>query len=146
MVINNDEKIKGLKESGYQSLFGVKKEVFDKMLFVLERAQAELHMRGGKPPTLSVLDKLIITLDYYKDYRPMHRIGFDYGVTKNAISKAILWVECELLKDERYHLPSKKTLREADYEIILVDATECAIEKPKKNRKNGIPERKNDIR
>jgi hypothetical protein len=40
------------------------------MLLALTEAYKALHKAGGKPPKLSVLDKLIITLDYYKNYRP----------------------------------------------------------------------------
>jgi len=112
------------------------------MLSVLEIAYRDLHKRGGKPPKLSVLDKLIITLDYYKGYRPYERIAFDYDVVKSAICDSVAWVESVLIKDDRFHLPSKKELREAEFEVILVDCTESPIQRPKKNSKNGIPARK----
>ena len=59
-------RIEKLDSKLYQNLFGVKKEVFDLMYSVLESVYAELHKFGGRIPKLSVLDKLIITLDYYK--------------------------------------------------------------------------------
>jgi len=40
-------------------------------------------------------------------------------------------------------LPSKKELRESDFEIILVDCTESPIQRPKKNRGNAIRASKN---
>jgi len=145
MGIDNEERIKRLSDETYQGLFGVKKATFDLMLFVLEAAYKELHKFGGKPPKLSVLDKLVITLDYYKDYRSYERIAFDYGVVKATVWNAIDWVESVLIKDKRFQLPSKKELREAELEVILVDCTESPVQRPKKNNKNGIPERKNDI-
>jgi len=146
MVISNEERIRQLKETSYQETFGVKKRVFDMMLTALREAYSILHSKGGKPPQLTVLDKLVITLDYYKDYRPMNRIAFDYGVTKNAISKSVAWVEHTLIKDSQFHLPNKRKLSESDFEVILVDATESAVERPQKNSESGIPARKSGTR
>ena len=51
-----------------------------------------------------------------------------------------------LIKDGTFSLPGKKALVEDDsIEVILVDVTECPIERPKKNKENGIPEKRNDI-
>ena len=144
-MANNEARIRRLDVKAYQDLFWVKKSTFDLMLSVLTEAYEKLHKFGGKPPKWSVLDKLIITLDYYKTYRPYERIGFDYGVGKSAIHKSIAWVESVLIKDGRFHLPSKKELRESDFEIILVDCTESPIQRPKKNRGNTIHGSKNGI-
>jgi len=144
-MIKNEERILRLEAGSYQNLFGVKKEVFDLMLSALEEAFKFLHKAGGKPPKLTVLDKLIITLDYYKNYRPFDRIAFDYGVVKSAISKSVAWVESVLIKDKRFHLPSKKELRETEFSVILVDCTESPIQRPKKNSGSTIPASRNDI-
>jgi predicted DNA-binding protein YlxM (UPF0122 family) len=144
MVTSNEERIRQLKEASYQETFGVRKQVFDRMFTVLVEAHSVLHSKGGKPAKLTVLDKLVITLDYYKDYRPMNRIAFDYSVTKNAISKSVSWVERTLIKNGQFHLPNKRALSESNFEVILVDATESAVERPQKNSENGIPARKSD--
>ncbi len=140
----NEQRLSALKETQYKGLFGVTKKVFDSMLEVLSVEYAKQHLRGGKPPKLSIVDRLVITLDYYKDYRPYDRIGYDYGVQGAAIYKVIRWVEDTLIKEERFHLPAKKELREAEFEVILVDCTESPIQRPKKNSKNTTPARKND--
>ena len=140
-MLDNKERIENLKDSEYQELFGVKKRTFIKLLEILEKAYEELHKRGGKPPKLSVLDKLLITLCYYREYRTMQHIAFDYGVVKSAICDAIHWVESVLIKQEEFHLPGKKKLLESNQtiEIVLIDVTEHEIERPKRGRKNGIP-------
>jgi len=136
---DNKARIAALKESDYQVLFGVKKVTFEKMLEILETAYIKLHAKGGKTPKLSVVDKLVITLGYYREYRTQQHIAFDYGVVKSAICDSIQWVESELLKAECFHLPSKKVLLQAEteLEVILVDVTEHEIERPEKNRKAG---------
>ena len=73
--MNNQERIAGIDTGEYQELFGVKKEMFERMLAILQDKFHTEHLRGGHPPKLSVLDKLIITLDYYREYRAMNHIS-----------------------------------------------------------------------
>ena len=145
--MNNEERIKNLKEEQYQKIFGIKKKTFNKMLEILNNAYAQLHSQGGKNPKLSVLDILVIMLDYYREYRSMEHIAFDYGVVKSTICDSIKWVENTLIKDGTFSLPPKRKLQEDNIEIetLLVDATECEIERPKKNKKVGIQEKRKNI-
>jgi len=146
-VMNNEERIKKLKEDEYQELFGIKKPTFDKMLEILQAKHVELHKKGGRKPKLSVLDKLIIMFNYYRDYRTMNNIAFDYGVVKSTICDTVKWVENVLVKDGSFSLPKKRTLQQEDLdvEVVLIDATECEIERPKKNKKNGIQAKRKNI-
>ena len=41
------------------------------MLAVLQTAYDKLHELGGAPPSLTVSDKLLITLKYYHEYITM---------------------------------------------------------------------------
>lgn len=146
-MIDNIERIKKLKKENYQKIFGIKKDTFDKMLELLNERYRTEHLKGGHPPKLSVLDRLVITLSYYRDYRTMENISFDYGVAKSTICECIKWVEGILIKSEDFSLPKKRKLvNDVDIEVVLVDATECEIERPKKNRGNTIQEkRKNTL-
>jgi len=146
-MIDNVKRIEKLRESEYQELFGVKKPTFDKMLEILEAAYKELHSQGGRPPRLRVLDKLVVMLAYYHDYRTMGNIAFDYDVSKSRISDAVKWVENTLLSDGTFSLPSKRELKKSETEILIaiVDVKEQETERPKKNRKNRIPGSKNAI-
>ena len=146
--IDNAERIKNLEETKYKIIFGVDKPSFDKMFEILAEKYAKMHERGGKPPTLSVLDKLIITLGYWREYRPYRNIAFDYGVGKSAIGNAITWTEDTLVKDGAFSLPSKRAVQRNSNIVCLaaVDVTEQEIERPKKNKMNGIRERKNGTR
>ena len=53
----------------------------------------------------------------------------------------------QFLKDGTFSLPGKKELlkSDAEYEIILIDATETPIERPQKNKETTIPEKRKDI-
>ncbi len=144
--MDNTTRLARLKEKDYQKIFGVTKTTFDQMLEILEETYRQEHSRGGHPPKLSVLDKLVIMLGYYRDYRTMENIAFEYGVSKSTVYESIRWAEESLMKSNKFSLPSKKALiDDLDIKVVFVDATECEIERPQKNRNNTIPGRKKDI-
>lgn len=118
------------------------------MLEILENAYKELHKLGGRSPRLSVLDKLVVMLGYYHDYRTMENIGFDYGVSKSRISDAVDWVEQTLIKDGTFSLPSKRELIKDSnsISIAIIDVTECETERPKHKQKESYSDKKNGIR
>jgi len=139
--MDNITRISNLKDTEYQQIFGVKKATFETMFAILEREFVNLHKQGGRPPKLSVLDRLVITLGYYREYRTMAHIGFDYGISKSCISDAVKWVEDTLLKTGAFSLPSKRKLlkSDTDIEVVIVDATEQETERPKKDNVNHTP-------
>ena len=145
--MDNTKRISRLKENEYQELFGVKKSTFEKMLEILNEQYEKEHEKGGKPAKLKALDKLIITLCYYREYRTMQYIAFDYEVTKGTICNSIHWVENTLIKSVVFSLPSKRELyTDTKIEVVLIDATEVEIERPKKDKSNTILEkRKNTL-
>jgi len=146
--IDNDKRIDSLPESQYKELLGVDKPTFDKMYSILLDAYTALHKQGGKPPKLTVLDKLVITLGYWREYRTYRNIAFDYGVCKSAIGNSVIWVEDTLIKDGTFSLPSKREMQRKDNIVCVavVDVTEQEIERPKKNSASGTPARKSDTR
>ena len=136
-----------MKETEYHEIFGIEKSTFEKMIEKLESAYKELHKEGGRPPRLSVLDKLVIMLGYYHDYRTMVNIAFDYDVSKSRISDAVKWVEETLILDGAFALPAKRELKEAETGVVIAvaDVTECETERPKKNSRNHTRASKNAI-
>lgn len=60
--MDNEKRIKSLKEKDYQKYFGVTRATFDKMLEILEDADRYKRRNGGRPSVLSVLDKLVINV------------------------------------------------------------------------------------
>lgn len=66
----------------------------------------------------------------------MKNVAFNYGVV-NIICESIKWVEQTLVKDETFSLPKKRHLLEDDIKVeaVLIDATECEIERPKKTKR-----------
>ena len=146
--MKNAERIAKMQASKYKEIFGIEKHVFDRILRLLEIADVyQRKSNAGRKPKLTVLDCLVITLMYWREYRTYRHIAFDYGVGKSTIGEAIIWVENTIIVSGLCNLKSARELREntSKIEIAIVDVTEQEIERPKRGSKNGIRERKSDI-
>jgi hypothetical protein len=129
----------------FKELFGVKKEIFHEMLAILNDAREKRRQKGGpRQTTLSVGDQLFLALQYWREYRTMAHLAFDFGVAKSTVSDTIVMVENTLIQDGTFHLPGKKALmaKENVGRTLAVDVTESPIERPKKNNNVGIQARK----
>ena len=73
--MGTEEKIGRLTEGLFQELFGVKKPVFEKMPGILKANELGASPRGGRPPKLKAIDKLVIMLEYYHDYPTMSKLA-----------------------------------------------------------------------
>ena len=142
------ERLKKLKPELFKRLTGVKPDTFEAMLKECEIANKQKKRRGGKPNKLSISTQILLMLEYYREYRSMAHMAFDYEVSEATVSRVIQEIESVLLKSGKFSLPSKKALYEdngVELEYILIDATECPVERPKKSKDDAIVGRRNNI-
>jgi len=64
------------------------------------------------------------------------------------IINSLHWIEDTLMKQPDFALPGRKALLKSDinYEVVLIDATETPIERPKKDKSTFIQARRKSIR
>jgi hypothetical protein len=107
------------------------------MVGILEEATLKARKKKGRKRKLSVRKQLMMTLEYLREYRTYFHIGNSYGISESSAYKCIKWVEDTLIKHPDFHLPGKKELQKSDteYEVIMIDATETPIQRPKKTEK-----------
>jgi len=124
------ETIKHLKDTDFKRLTGVQRETFEKMLKVIEKGLGNF----GRPPKLSRADQLLMTLMYWREYRTEFHIAQSYGISEATVCRTIRKVEDMLVRSKKFRLPGKKALQPSDtvFEVVLVDASEQPIERPKK--------------
>ena len=118
------------------------------MLEVLHTAHEKLHKNGGKPNTkLHVENKLLLALQYWREYRTMEHLAYEYDTVKSYVHQSIEWVENTLIHSGLFCLPGKKALMTEVQKpkAITVDVTESPIERPKKIRRSTIPARRSVI-
>ncbi len=134
------EAVRHLKAEDFKRLTGVKPETFEAMLEVWVE-----HTRiFGRPRKLSLPDHLMVTLLYWREYRTQFHLGVEFGVSESTICRIIRKVEDVLIASEKFHLPGKKALlgEGTVFEAVDVDATECAVERPKKDGGDTTPARR----
>ena len=75
-----------------------------------------------------------MALEYIREYRTYFHIATSYGISESVAYKIVRWVEDTLIKDPVFALPGRKALLKSDmgYEVLLIDASETPIERPKK--------------
>ncbi len=141
------EIIKEYDEKQFRRITGVKRATFNKMIEILKKSYAEKHRRRGRKSKLSIEEQLLAALEYWREYRTYAHIAASYGIAESNIYRSIKWIEDTFIKDGTFSLLGKKELLKSDaaYEVILIDATETPVERPQKNKENGIPRRKKDI-
>ena len=129
------ESLTSLKPAQFKRLTGVKRETFMVMATILRKAEKSKRHRGGVASKLTVEDRLLLALEYLRDYPTYFRLGQNYGISEGYAFKIHRWVEDTLIKDKQFALPGRKALLKSDTEIevILIDASESPVERPKKD-------------
>jgi hypothetical protein len=90
----------------FQLLTGVTKTVFMLMLEALTLEYNKIHKtKGGKPNGIDVGLKLVIALEYWREYRTMRHMAFDYNMPVSTLCNCITWVEDVLSKSEAFKIP-----------------------------------------
>jgi len=140
--------IKALEDEKFRRLTGVKRSTFSKMIGILSEADKKKKAKGGRKPKLSIEDRLLMALEYIREYRTYFHVSQSYGVSESTCYETIKWIENTLIKHPDFALPGRKALlkSEMEYELILIDATETPIERPKKNKSIFTQGRRSDTR
>lgn len=145
--MNRYEKAAKLSDKDFKQIIGVKKETFEAMLGILHEAYAEKHKRRGRHSKLTIEDQLFLSLKYWRQYVTQKELAFEFEVGEATAHDVIVWVENTLVKSGEFSLPSKKALCEdVEIEVVLVDATESPVERPKKNSGSGTRAKRSDTR
>ena len=111
------------------------------------RSHTQPKKKTGRPGKLSLEDQLLMTLEYWREYRTYFHIGQSWGVNESTAYRIIRKMEDALVISRAFTLPGKKKLQTSDYqiEVVVVDVTETPIERPKKNKNSSTAEKRKDI-
>lgn len=145
----NYEELKDLPCGEFRRLTGVTKDLFKEMVLIIEEDAFQRRLRGGRrDQRYSTADRLLMMLEYWREYRTYFHISKSRGLSESRTWTIIRQCEEALLSSGKFRLPGKKALLQSDveYEVVLVDATESPVERPKKNSGGIIPARKSATR
>ena len=141
------EAVEALPPEAFKRLTGVKPEVFGQLVGVLREAETR-KKKSGRPSKLSLEDKLLLAMSYWREYRTQFHIAVSYGLHESTANRIITQVEDTLIRSGAFGLPNRREVSETDWTVVLVDTTETPVERPKKNsgvttvaRKSATPSR-----
>ncbi|MDD4852701.1 MAG: transposase family protein [Acinetobacter towneri] len=120
---------KKLSKIQFKRYTGISWSTFDLMVEQLKM----LVPAKGRPPKLSIEDQILLCLSYWREYRTLFHVATSFGVSEPTASRIVRHVEDCLIKSNLFNLP--KSLPEGvgiDWNVVIVDATEIPIQRPKK--------------
>ena len=135
--------------SSFKRATGIHKTVFLELVEIITDYKA-VHRKSphrGRKAVLGIEDQLLMVLMYLREYRTQYHIGLTYGLSESTVCETIRSIEDIIIKDNRYHLPGKKSLLDSDnlIEVILVDVSESPVERPKKSNGDTIQAKRKSI-
>ena len=147
------QRIATLSPSSFRRRVGVKNSTFLAMVREIKKHESNIKKKrkrknkknAGRKPILCIEDQLLLTMMYWREYRTQFHIGIDYGISESQVCRIIQKTENILSTCKKFELPQRKKTSQGNmsFEVVLIDATETPIERPKKNNRNIIPVKRN---
>lgn len=136
------EQVRTLKPEAFKRFCGVQTTTFSEMVSVLKQKQ-QAKRKPGRPAKLSLEDQVLLTLQYWREYRTYFHIAQGWNINESTAFRIIRHVEQTLVRSGRFRLPGKKALVQSDcvLEVVVVDVTESPVERPKKTNNACFPAR-----
>jgi hypothetical protein len=144
--------LKKLPEEAFRRRTGIQRSTFIEIVKILSAAERKKLAPGGSKPKQVMADRLLMALEYLREYRTYFHIASSYNISESTAYRHIRWIEDTLIKDKRFALPGRKALLKSDmqFEVVMIDATESPCERPKKNsgvstpaKRSGTPKKPN---
>jgi len=93
--------------------------------------------KGGVKAKLRLEDQILVTLQYWREYRTYFHIANDWEVSESTICRIVKKVENILIKSDKFRLAGKKSLwGDNAPTVIAIDVTESQVERPKHGQKH----------
>ena len=83
------EQIKKLRPVDFKRYCGVKPHTFQKMVEVFAEHLKKTRRKPGRPPKLAVEDQILMTLEYWREYRTYFHIAQSWGIAESNVSRII---------------------------------------------------------
>ena len=114
------EELKKLPPQQFRRLTGVKQKTFSEMINILVAVQNGTYRKAGRKGSLSIEDKLLMALEYLREYRTYFHLGCSYGLSESACYRVCRWVEDSLIKSGKFSLPGKKALFKITENLLVL--------------------------
>ena len=142
MFISKIMDYQNLSDEQFKRRFGVYKQTYRKMVESVKSVEADSNSpsKRGPKPKLSIEEQVLVTLEYWREYRTYFHIGTSWELSESTICRIVNKTEKMLLQSGNFRLKGKKALlNQAEIPVITVmDVTETPIERPQKKQKDFL--------
>lgn len=104
------EPLQMLSPPAFKRACGISRKTFLTMTEVL-KPHLDRHGKRGGQNSLSVEDQLLVTLQYWREYRTQFHSSLDFGVSESTVCRIVEKVETLLVQSGRFQLPGKQQLK-----------------------------------
>lgn len=94
-----------MKSEDFKRLSGVHFETFNQMVEIVKKAESLRH-KTGRPPKLRIEDQILMTLEYWREYRTYFHLGSTWEVNESTAYRIIQKIENILIQAPELRLPS----------------------------------------
>ncbi len=101
------EQLKDLKPRDFKRACGVSPQTFEGMRHIL-RAHEQSKVKPGRPPKLSLENRWLMTLPYWREYRTYFHLGLAWGVDESVGCRTVPKLEPQRLTRKVFPVPGKK--------------------------------------
>lgn len=125
-----------LSADEFKRRFGIQHETFKEMVKAL-KPEWRATSKPGTKPKLDLEDRVLVALEYWREYRTYFHIGSSWGISESTVCRIVHWVEDRLIRLRRFRLPGKRQLVRGfgTPTVVLIDVTETPIERPKRRQR-----------
>lgn len=119
-------------DSKFRRMLGVNKYQFN-LIFKLFQDYVDIHWtKRGRPSDFTLVDRLILTFRYLRDYPTFVVLGNEFGISESFSNKIFNRVSVSLVKVLK--LPNLNNLKDLKLETVIIDVSEQETERPKKTK------------
>jgi hypothetical protein len=124
-----------LTDKQFKRRFGVQRETFNGMVKALQ-PEWRAAPKPGAYPKLALSDRILVTLEYWREYRTYFHISTNWGISESTVCRIVHWVENKLMQSGRFRLPGKQQLVRGfgSPSVVIGDVIETRIERPKRRQ------------
>jgi transposase len=100
-----------LKPEQFKRRFGVQIQTFKEMVNTLEQFRLENPQdQRGRRSALTLEEQILVTLEYWREYRTYFHMGTNWGVSESTICRIVTNIESTLMTTGKFGIPGKKAL------------------------------------
>ena len=126
--------IQNLADDKFYALLGVHKPQFNDLIGIMQRHRDAGHKKGGRPFKMTAFDSVVIMMLYLKRYFTMFAISTMYGISKSSVNRTYNSTLDTIIRSGNCRLEGLRTAGPGD--LVLINATECEVNRPKRGQKS----------